>query len=130
MKYRPMKAMIKIFTLLLAGALLASADIEKEAELWAATSKNMMGSVEVKADAQLGSVQEAFEGVLGEMGYTKTKTKKKEVEAVLTFRGADDEKLTLKLKQFSDYTNIKIRIGWTGNGGLSRKILERVYLRL
>ena len=64
------------------------------------------------------------------MGYTKTKTKNKEAEAVLTFRGADDEKVTLKLKEFPDYTNIKIRIGWVGDGGLSRKILERVYLRL
>ena len=125
-----MKATIPIFTLLFFGTLLASADVEKEAELWAATSKNMMGSVEVKADARLVAVQEAFEGVLTEMGYTKTKTKKKDVEVVLTFRGTDDEKITLKLKEFPDYTNIKIRIGWTGNGGLSRKILERVYLRL
>jgi hypothetical protein len=125
-----MKGSLQIFILLFVGPLLASADLEKEAELWAATSKNMMGSVEVKADARLVAVQEAFEGVLGEMSYTKTKTKKKDAEAVLTFRGADDEKITLKLKEFPDYTNIKIRIGWTGNGGLSRKILERVYLRL
>lgn len=125
-----MKTTIQILTILLAGTLLASADTAKEAELWAATSRNIMGSVEVKADARLALVQEAFEAVLTEMDYTKTRIRKKEVEAVLTFRGADDEKITLKLKEYPDYTNIKIRIGWTGNGPLSRKILERVYLRL
>jgi hypothetical protein len=125
-----MKATIMIFTLLFAGTLLASADMQKEAQLWAATSKNMMGSVEVKADARLGPVEAAFEAVLAEMGYIRTKTKKKDVEAVLTFRGEDDKKITLKLKELPDVTNIKIRIGWTGNGPLSRRILERVYLRL
>jgi len=125
-----MKTTIQILTIMLVGTLVASADKAKEAELWAATSKNIMGSVEVKADARLALVQEAFEAVLTEMDYTKTKTRKKEVEAVLSFRGADDEKITLKLKEFPEFTNIKIRIGWTGNGPLSRKILERVYLRL
>ena len=73
-----MKATLQIYILLFVGTLLASADLDKEAELWAATSKNMMGSVEVKADARLGPVEQAIEGVQGDMGNTKTKTKRKE----------------------------------------------------
>jgi hypothetical protein len=125
-----MKAIFKTLAVLLLGTVLASADMEKEAELWAASSTNTLGSVEVKADAGLGSVEKAFEGVLTEMGYAKTKTKKKKIEAVITFRGADDEWIILKLKEFPGFTNVKIRIGWTGNGGLSREILERVYPHL
>ena len=89
-----------------------------------------MGSVEIKADARLDPVREAFEAVHTEMDYTRTKTKKKEVEAIPTFGGSDDDKITVKLKEFGDFTNIKIRIGWAGNGPLSRKILEQVYLRI
>ena len=125
-----MKTTIQVLSIILAGTLLASADTAKEAELWAATSKNIMGSVEVKAYARIGPVQDAFEAVLTEMGFTKTKTRKKDVDAVLTFRGTDDEKITLKLKEYPDFTHIKIRIGWFGNGSLSREILEGVYLRL
>jgi len=126
----PMKKTIQILSIILFGAVLVSAATEEDAELWALTSKNILGSVEIKVKARLDPVQEAFESVLAQLAFTATRTKKKEVEAVLTFRGADNEKVTVKLKEFPDYTNIKIRIGWMGNGPLSREVLKRVYLQL
>jgi len=125
-----MKTTIQILSVIVFGAVLASAGTEREAELWAASSKNIMSSVEIKADPRLDPIREAFEAVLADMDYAKTKARKKPVEAALIFRGADDVRITLKLKEFPDYTNIKIRVGWAGNAPLSREILKEAYLRL
>jgi hypothetical protein len=126
-----MRKAIGLLVLGLLGVLSAQADTDLDAKVWAESSSNLFGWVDVEAQAvTLDHVQSAVESVLSEMGYVRTENRRKEKEAVLVFRGANDQKIAVKLKQFDDYTNIKIKVGWAGNGGLSRLILQNVYPKL
>ena len=106
-------------------------DADLDAKVWAASARNILGSVEVKApDESLLSVRDAFDATAEEMGFVPTSSRVKEQEAVLVYRGSGDTKITIKLKEFSDFTNIKIRFGILGDESLSRRMLELVYPRL
>ena len=96
----------------------------------AASATNILGSVESRTDEKLRPVMSAMKAALEEIGYVQTESRVKPIEAVLTFRGKDDAWISVKLKEFPEFTNIKIRCGLTGNDALSRQILQRVYTRL
>lgn len=118
-------------TLVGLGGATAWGSSDLDAKVWAASARNILGSVEVKApDASLLTVRDAFDAVTGEMGYVPTSSRVKKVEAVLVYRGTGDVKITVKLKEFSDFTNIKVRVGITGDEALSRELLKQVYSRL
>ena len=106
-------------------------DANLKAEVWAASARNILGSVEIKAvDESLLTVRDAFDAAAEEMGFVPTSSRVKDIEAVLVYRGPGDMKITVKLKEFSSFTNIKLRFGITGDEALSRRMLELVHARL
>ena len=125
------KLILLVLVMAIPGANAFGSGPKEEAEVWAASAQNILGSVELQApDRTLSDLLEAFHAASEEFGYHSTRTRLKETEAVLTYRGREDAKIIVKLKEFRGFTNIKVRCGLTGNDALSRKLLERVYARL
>ena len=60
-------------------------------------------------------------------GFTVTSKEKDAFNAKLVARGAEDKKLTIKLKRQSDnITEIKIRVGMFGDESMSRLVYDEI----
>ena len=125
-----MKTAAAIALVLLAAVAPTIAKEEKDAELWVASASNVVGWLETRTEADMKKTIAAFDKTLESLGYFKIAPQLKESEAVLTYRAKDDTKVWVKLKQFSSFTNIKVRCGLIGDDDLSREILKRVYAKL
>lgn len=92
---------------------------------WALKARNTLGTLECQTDAKLQRVVRAFDSAMGDLGYRKKDADVKTVEAVLTYEGTGT--VTVKIKEFPTFTNIKVRAGVMGDEELTRKILDRAY---
>lgn len=90
------------------------------------TANYFFYTLESRVDAELREVIEAFDETMEELQFVRTDIDREEENAVLTYRGAGDVGVTVKLKELANYTNIKIRYGLTGHEHQSRRILEQV----
>ncbi|HYC70408.1 MAG TPA: DUF3568 family protein [Opitutaceae bacterium] len=100
---------------------------EERAQAWAASATNTLGTLETQTDHKLTPTVEAFDSAMKELGYFKGETTLKLTEAALTYRGSGDTVVSVKLKEFPTYTNIKVRCGVMGDESLSRRILARAH---
>lgn len=94
------------------------------------TANYLLNTLESRSASALPEVMEAFDETLEALGFVRTDLDREGDDAVLTYRGEDDLGITVKLKRFTDYTNIKIRYGLTGHEHQSRRILSGVVERL
>lgn len=103
---------------------------DREAKDWAYAATNVLGTFETQTPVRLARVVQAVDGAMKELEYFKGQTDNNGTEAVLTYRGRGDTQVTVKLKQFADYTNIKVRCGLLGEEAQARDILARIYKQL
>src|SRR5690606_36835453 len=82
--------------------------------------------LEARSYADLYDVQEAFDAVMTEQGFTRTRIDRAADTVSLTYRGEGDVGVQVKLKSESDYTNLRIRYRMLGDEYQSRRILEGV----
>lgn len=99
---------------------------EQEAQRWAATASNTLGTLETQAQHKLAPTVAAFDAAMKELKFEKGETDLKPTEASLTYRSATTV-VSVKLKEFPAYTNIKVRCGVLGEETLSRQILAAAY---
>ena len=103
---------------------------EKEAQQWAYAASYTLGSLETQTPAKLALTIAAFDATMKEMEFFKGATDTKPSEAVLSYRGRGDITVVVKLKEFPNYTNIKVRCGLLGEEALGREILSKFYRRI
>lgn len=103
---------------------------DAQAQQWAATATNTLGTLETQTDRKLVVTVAAFDAAMKELGFLKGETDVKLTEAVLTYRATADTLVTVKLKEFPSYTNIKVRCGLLGDETLSRQILAKFHRAL
>ena len=115
---------------LAAGLATGCGHTEEEARAWALSASNTLGTLETQTPTTLDDTIEAFDAALAGLGWQKGGTERKELEAVLTWRGPTGTTVTVKLKRFPAYTNIKVRAGLLGEETLARDILAQAYRRL
>ena len=94
------------------------------------TGNYLLNTFESRLDASIEKTVEAFDDTMKSMEFIRTDIDRKESEAVLTYRGAGDTGVEVKLKRFPDYLNVKIRYGIVGNEHQSRRIFSSVVDRL
>jgi hypothetical protein len=99
---------------------------EEKAQQWAATASNTLGTLETQTDKKLAPTVEAFDAAMKELQFLKGEVVLNPTEASLTYRSATTV-VSVKLKEFPAYTNIKVRCGVMGEETLSRQILAAVY---
>ncbi len=82
--------------------------------------------IDSRTYAEMDTVIDAVNSVMEAEGFTRTRMDRKRAEAELVFRGSGDLPVTVKLKDFEYYTNIRIRYRMTGDEYQSRRLLEMV----
>lgn len=102
---------------------------EEKAQAWAATATNTLGTLETQTDRKLAPTVEAFDAAMRKLQFEKGETELKPTEASLTYRSATTV-VSVKLKEFPAYTNIKVRCGVMGDETLSRQVLAAVHKEL
>ncbi len=93
---------------------------------WALKATNTLGTLECQTEAKMKRVVRAFDSAMQDLGYKKAAADVNGIEAVLNY-DATGTKVTIKIKEFSTHTHIKVRVGLLGNETLSRKVLDRAY---
>ncbi len=97
----------------------------------AAGTAYVMMDLEAVEAASLDRVYAATLEALTEAGIFVTKKSKTALGASITARGAEDRKITIKLKPVSrTYTEIKIRVGHLGDERKSRQLHELIKKQL
>ncbi len=93
---------------------------------------NMLtGNWEIRLNEEIRSIESAFKNFLPGLDYVLVDEKMRDSDRnVLTFRGQGDTKVVVKLKTFGIFTNIRIRIGLTGNQNKSAQLFSYVYRRM
>lgn len=122
---RLLVALLLVLPLLTAGC----GRSEEEARQWAATATNTLGTLETQTAHKLPRAIAAFDAAMKDLEFPKGETDVKTTEAVLTYRSATTV-VTVKLKEFPAYTNIRVRCGVMGEETLSRQILAAVHRKL
>ena len=85
------------------------------------------GELKSSENVSLDRAWNASQAAMGSMGFAMTSKEKDDLSGKLIARGAEDEKVTVKLKKQTDeVTQIGIRIGIFGDKPLSRQILEEI----
>lgn len=86
-------------------------------------------NVRLNGDAQ--TIGQGLKKNMPGLDYTLVDEKINGPERVtLIFRGAGDQKIVIKLKGYNAYTNVRIRIGLTGNQSKSAQIFNYVYRKM
>jgi len=89
------------------------------------------GNWEIRLNEEIRSIESGFKNFLPGLDYVLVDEKMRSSDRnVLTFRGQGDTKVVVKLKTFGIFTNIRIRIGLTGNQNKSAQLFSYVYRRM
>lgn len=123
------RPLVPAFLLLMFPFIAGCGRSEEKAWQWAATATNTLGMLEIRTDRKLAPTIAAFDAAMQDLEFEKGEAEIKTIEAVLTYRTATTV-VTVKLKEFPDYTNIRLRCGVMGEETLSRQILAAVHRRL
>jgi hypothetical protein len=93
----------------------------------AGTVAYVAGELKSSENVSLDRAWNASQAAMGSMGFTMTSKEKDGLSGKLIARGAEDKKVTVKLKEQTDeVTQIGIRIGIFGDKTLSRQVLEEI----
>lgn len=113
----------------------AASSEEAAIKLVQSSSYNLItGNWDVVLGKVASEIVEDFKANLPELDYHLVEedvTKKGGNERrVLVFRGVGDQRVVLKLKEFEGGTNVRLRVGLTGNEAKSAELFKYVYLRM
>jgi hypothetical protein len=85
------------------------------------------GELKSSESVSLDRAWNASQAAMGSMGFSLTSQEKDGFSGKLIARGAEDKKVTVKLKRQTDeVTQIGIRVGTFGDETLSRQVLEEI----
>lgn len=88
------------------------------------------GELKSTQEVPLDAVWKGTLAAIEELEFVTTKHEKDALSATLTARGAEDKKITIKLKRISEtLTQLRIRVGTFGDENLSHLILDKIKAR-
>lgn len=85
-----------------------------------------IGYLYVKANQPFDKVREATKKAFKDLGYLEVGDEETPGQAVLEARDSADTFIQVKLKDFTTYTNVKIRCGVTGDLARSQQIYQTI----
>ena len=114
------------------GTLWASNSEEETLKRIQQAKYNMFTGVwSVRLNEEIRDVESGFKAHLSGLDYTLVDEKIKDAgRTVMVFRGKGDQKLAMRLKETGPYTNLSIRIGFTGNNSKSAQVFGYVYRKM
>ena len=114
------------------GTLWASNSEEETLKRIQQAKYNMFTGVwSVRLNEEIRDVESGFKAHLSGLDYTLVDEKIKDAgRTVMVFRGKGDQKLAMRLKETGPYTNLRIRIGFTGNNSKSAQVFGYVYRKM
>lgn len=89
------------------------------------------GNWDVRLKADIKTLGQGLKKAMPGLDYTLVNEEIKGTALMtLTFRGSGDQKIVIKLKRYATSTNLRIRVGLTGNESKSAQIFSYVYRKM
>ncbi|MBL4574941.1 MAG: DUF3568 family protein [Opitutaceae bacterium] len=89
------------------------------------------GNWDVHLDLDIKTIEQGIKNSMPGLDYTLVDEKvSSPMLSTLIFRGAGDQKVAIKLKRYEAFTNVRIRVGLTGNESKSAQIFSYIYRKM
>ncbi len=114
------------------GTLWASNSEEETLKRIQQAKYNMFTGVwSVRLNEEIRDVESGFKAHLSGLDYTLVDEKIKDAgRTVMVFRGKGYQKRAMRINELGPYTNLSIRIGFTGNNSKSAQVFGYVYRKM